>query len=238
MGPRASSASGLPVVFLPGRHPPADDPGPPQGQRDRPGDAPTRSPSPRWRCGSTRRDAAAASPSSTFAVVELGSAFSAVLVVSGGRLVDASAGTRGPIGLRSGGAWDGEVAYWRSPLSKDDLFRGGLRRPRARRPRRLPRVADQARRRPAGRHPVRPALPLGRRGRPPRDRRAGDRGPRPVRHASSPCPRSRRLGQARRAGRGPPGRRPGRRPRTPTSSTRSRLRDASGTVLDWLRPRP
>lgn len=63
---------------------------------------------------------------STFAVVEIGSAFSAVLVVSAGRLVDASAGTRGPIGLRSAGAWDGEVAYWRSPLSKNDLFRGGL----------------------------------------------------------------------------------------------------------------
>jgi predicted butyrate kinase (DUF1464 family) len=63
---------------------------------------------------------------STFAVVEIGSAFTAVLVVSCGRLVDASAGTRGPIGLRSSGAWDGEVAYWRSPLSKDDLFRGGL----------------------------------------------------------------------------------------------------------------
>jgi predicted butyrate kinase (DUF1464 family) len=62
----------------------------------------------------------------TFAVVELGSAFSAVLIVAGGRLVDAAAGTRGPIGVRSGGAWDGEVAYWRAPLSKDHLFRGGL----------------------------------------------------------------------------------------------------------------
>ena len=61
-----------------------------------------------------------------FAVVELGSAFSAVLVVAGGRLVDAAAGTRGPIGMRSGGAWDGEVAYQRSPLSKEHLFRGGL----------------------------------------------------------------------------------------------------------------
>lgn len=63
---------------------------------------------------------------STFAVVELGSVFSAVLVVEHGRIVDAAAGTRGPIGLRSSGAWDGEVAYWRSPLVKDDLFRGGL----------------------------------------------------------------------------------------------------------------
>ncbi len=63
---------------------------------------------------------------STFAVVEIGSAFSAILVVEGGKIVDASAGTRGPIGLRSGGIWDGEVAYWQSPLSKEDLFRGGL----------------------------------------------------------------------------------------------------------------
>ena len=63
---------------------------------------------------------------STFAVVEIGSAFSAILVVLEGRLVDASAGTRGPIGLQSGGCWDGEVAYMRAPLSKRGLFRGGL----------------------------------------------------------------------------------------------------------------
>jgi predicted butyrate kinase (DUF1464 family) len=63
---------------------------------------------------------------STFAVLEVGSAFSAILVVAHGRVVDASAGTRGPIGLRSRGSWDGEVAYWLGPISKDDLFRGGL----------------------------------------------------------------------------------------------------------------
>lgn len=61
-----------------------------------------------------------------FALVELGTAFSAVLVIDRGRIVDAAAGTRGPMGLRSGGIWDGEAAYWRSPLAKDDLFRGGL----------------------------------------------------------------------------------------------------------------
>jgi predicted butyrate kinase (DUF1464 family) len=60
-----------------------------------------------------------------FAVVEVGSAFSAVLVVKNGAIVDASAGSRGPIGLRSSGAWDGEAAYWLSPLGKADLFRGG-----------------------------------------------------------------------------------------------------------------
>jgi predicted butyrate kinase (DUF1464 family) len=64
--------------------------------------------------------------SSTFAVAEIGSAFTAILVVKDGKLVDASAGTRGPIGIRSSGTWDGEIAYWRSPLSKRDLFRGGL----------------------------------------------------------------------------------------------------------------
>lgn len=64
---------------------------------------------------------------STFAVLEIGSSFTAILVVSHGRLVDASAGTRGPIGLGSSGAWDGEVAYWRSPLSKNHLFQGGLK---------------------------------------------------------------------------------------------------------------
>jgi predicted butyrate kinase (DUF1464 family) len=63
---------------------------------------------------------------STFAVVEIGSAFSAVLVVERGAIVDASAGSAGPMGLRSSGAWDGESAYWLGPLSKQDLFRGGL----------------------------------------------------------------------------------------------------------------
>jgi predicted butyrate kinase (DUF1464 family) len=62
----------------------------------------------------------------TFAVVEIGTAFTAILVVSRGRIVDTSAGTRGPLGLRCGGAWDGELAYWQGPLSKRDLFRGGL----------------------------------------------------------------------------------------------------------------
>jgi predicted butyrate kinase (DUF1464 family) len=62
----------------------------------------------------------------TFALVEIGTAFTAILVVQDGRIVDASAGTRGPLGLRSGGAWDGEIAYWWGPIGKGDLFRGGL----------------------------------------------------------------------------------------------------------------
>lgn len=63
---------------------------------------------------------------STFAAVEVGSAFSATLVVDRGAIVASSAGSAGPMGLRSSGAWDGESAYWLGPLSKQDLFRGGL----------------------------------------------------------------------------------------------------------------
>jgi predicted butyrate kinase (DUF1464 family) len=58
-------------------------------------------------------------------VVELGSAFTGGLVLDGGRVVDGFGGTSGPCGWASGGAWDGELAYLLSPLSKDDLFAGG-----------------------------------------------------------------------------------------------------------------
>ncbi len=59
-------------------------------------------------------------------VVELGSAFTACVVISGGEIVDGAGGTSGPIGWGSGGAWDGELAYLLSPLSKRDLFTGGV----------------------------------------------------------------------------------------------------------------
>jgi predicted butyrate kinase (DUF1464 family) len=65
-------------------------------------------------------------PGGTFCLVELGSAFTACLVVSGGRIVDGLGGTSGALGWSSAGAWDGEVAYLLSPLSKHDLFRGGV----------------------------------------------------------------------------------------------------------------
>lgn len=59
-------------------------------------------------------------------VVELGSAFTACLVLQDGRIVAGVGGTAGPLGGTSGGAWDGEVAYLRGRVSKRDLFRGGL----------------------------------------------------------------------------------------------------------------
>ena len=122
---RAFLASGLPLVFLPGLvHLPTV---PPQRKLNAidlgtPDKLAAAALALRFDADARGGDFAA----SSFALVEVGSAFSAVLVVSGGRLVDASAGTRGPIGLRSAGAWDGEVAYLRGPLSKSDLFRGGL----------------------------------------------------------------------------------------------------------------
>jgi predicted butyrate kinase (DUF1464 family) len=61
----------------------------------------------------------------SFCVVELGSVFTACLVVRGGCVVDGVGGTGGPVGWGSGGAWDGEAAYLLSPLTKADLFHGG-----------------------------------------------------------------------------------------------------------------
>jgi predicted butyrate kinase (DUF1464 family) len=59
-------------------------------------------------------------------VVEFGSAFTALLVLKDRQIVDGVGGTCGPLGGRSGGAWDGEAAYLLSPLRKADLFRGGI----------------------------------------------------------------------------------------------------------------
>jgi predicted butyrate kinase (DUF1464 family) len=58
-------------------------------------------------------------------VVEMGSAFTACVVIGDGRVVDGLGGTCGPVGWGGGGAWDGEVAYLLSPLEKRDLFDGG-----------------------------------------------------------------------------------------------------------------
>ncbi|SIN78202.1 Predicted butyrate kinase, DUF1464 family [Singulisphaera sp. GP187] len=122
---RALAASGLPVLFLPGG---VHLPSIPAHRKLNTIDLGTAD-KVAVTALALQADAAergAAFSESTFAVVELGSAFSAVMIVSQGRLVDAAAGTRGPIGVRSGGCWDGEVAYWCSPLTKDRLFRGGL----------------------------------------------------------------------------------------------------------------
>lgn len=59
-------------------------------------------------------------------VVEFGSAFTALVVLKDKQIVDGLGGTCGAFGAKSGGAWDGETAYLLSPLQKSDLFRGGV----------------------------------------------------------------------------------------------------------------
>lgn len=60
-------------------------------------------------------------------LVELGGAFTAVVAVTAGKIVDGIGGSAGPLGLQSAGAWDGEVAYLAGTVTKAALFSGGAR---------------------------------------------------------------------------------------------------------------
>ncbi|HET7552599.1 MAG TPA: DUF1464 family protein [Gemmatimonadaceae bacterium] len=71
-----------------------------------------------------RRGCAASGVS--FILLELGGAFTAGIAVSDGRVVDGIGGTAGPIGVRSAGALDGEVAFLAGEISKSLLFHGGV----------------------------------------------------------------------------------------------------------------
>jgi predicted butyrate kinase (DUF1464 family) len=62
----------------------------------------------------------------SFILLELGGAFTAGIAVSEGRVVDGIGGTSGPIGARSAGALDGEVAFLAGEISKSLLFQGGV----------------------------------------------------------------------------------------------------------------
>jgi predicted butyrate kinase (DUF1464 family) len=59
-------------------------------------------------------------------MVELGGAFTAGIAVHQGQIVDGIGGTSGPIGWRSSGGWDGEVAFLAGEVSKGTLFQGGV----------------------------------------------------------------------------------------------------------------
>ncbi len=61
----------------------------------------------------------------SFVLVELGGAFSAVLAVQHGRIVDGAGGSSGPMGYRALGAMDGELAYLLRRFSKAVLLSGG-----------------------------------------------------------------------------------------------------------------
>ncbi|KPL22584.1 MAG: hypothetical protein AMJ93_06885 [Anaerolineae bacterium SM23_84] len=61
----------------------------------------------------------------SFILVEVGGAFTAVMAVEGGKVVDGIGGTNARLGYRSLGAMDGELAYLLGAFSKDLLFSGG-----------------------------------------------------------------------------------------------------------------
>lgn len=61
----------------------------------------------------------------SFILVELGGAFSAVLAVEGGKVVDGIGGSNACLGYRSLGAMDGELAYLLGDFDKELLFSGG-----------------------------------------------------------------------------------------------------------------
>ena len=62
---------------------------------------------------------------SSFILLELGGAFTAAVAVVDGRIIDGIGGTAGPVGWRSAGGWDGEVAFLAGRVTKEMLFRGG-----------------------------------------------------------------------------------------------------------------
>jgi len=71
------------------------------------------------RLGSGARDV-------SFILLELGGAFTAAIAVERGRIVDGVGGTSGPLGLRSAGGLDGEVAFLAGTVTKGLLFTGGV----------------------------------------------------------------------------------------------------------------
>jgi predicted butyrate kinase (DUF1464 family) len=61
----------------------------------------------------------------SFVSVEVGGAFTAVVAVERGAIVDGSGGTSGAMGFRALGAMDGELAYLLRDFTKDVLASGG-----------------------------------------------------------------------------------------------------------------
>lgn len=60
-----------------------------------------------------------------FLLVELGGAFTSVLAVQGGAVVDGAGGSSGPPGVRAPGSLDGEVAVLLERVTKRHVFSGG-----------------------------------------------------------------------------------------------------------------
>ncbi len=59
-------------------------------------------------------------------LVEVGGAFTSVIAVDQGQVVDGIGGSAGAAGFKSGGALDGELAYLLKSVQKRNLFEGGI----------------------------------------------------------------------------------------------------------------
>ena len=122
---RALLASGLPLVFAPGAIHLPTIPAYRKANRIDMGTADKVCSAALAIYDQARRESIAYSETA-FILLELGGAFSAALAVDGGQIVDGMGGSSGPLGLRAGGAMDGEAAYLLgAALSKETLFSGG-----------------------------------------------------------------------------------------------------------------
>lgn len=63
----------------------------------------------------------------SFILVELGSAFNAVLAIEQGKIVDGIGGTLAQLGFSAAGRMDGELAYLLGGFKKELLYRGGVK---------------------------------------------------------------------------------------------------------------
>ena len=64
----------------------------------------------------------------SFVYVEVGYAFTAVMAVEGGRIVDGIGGTNGSLGFIAGGGMDAEIAIrLKPPITQEVVFKGGVR---------------------------------------------------------------------------------------------------------------
>jgi predicted butyrate kinase (DUF1464 family) len=121
---RALAASGLPVVFTPGVIHLPSVPAHRKVNRVDMGTADKVCAAALAIAAQARRERCAPSDVSLI-LLELGGAFTAALAVAGGQIVDGVGGTAGPMGVRSAGALDGEVAFLAGHVDKALLFAGG-----------------------------------------------------------------------------------------------------------------
>jgi predicted butyrate kinase (DUF1464 family) len=63
----------------------------------------------------------------SFILIELGSAFNAVLAIKDGKIIDGIGGTLAQLGFSAAGRMDGELAYLLGGFDKEHLYRGGVK---------------------------------------------------------------------------------------------------------------